>query len=88
MTLRVGTLIEDHGLIGVIARVIRMGRMEFEHDLINWRENYEIHYLDGTITIIGVETLKRLIKEGRITVVDSHYPSTTLLPPSPSGSSE
>ena len=30
--LKVGTLIEDNGKIGIIARVIRMGKMNFDND--------------------------------------------------------
>ena len=77
--LKPGTLIEDNGQIGVIARVIRMGKMDFDNDLITWRNNYEIHYLDGTIAIMGVNALSRLVEDGKIRIIKSS--GTTLLPP-------
>lgn len=79
-TLKPGTLIEDNGQIGVIARVIRMGKMTFENDLITWRNNYEIHYLDGSIAVMGVVSFSRLVEEGKIKVIKSN--GTTPLPPS------
>ena len=79
--LKVGTLIEDNGKIGVIARVIRMGKMDFENDILSWRDNYEIHYLDGTITVIGVKAFSRLVEDEKIKIMVSSG-TTTLLPPS------
>jgi hypothetical protein len=78
--LEVGTLIKDDDKIGIIARVIRMGRMDFDNDLITWRDNYEIHYLDGHVTVIGVRAFNRLVDTKRITIIEST--TTTPLPPS------
>ena len=82
--LKVGTLIEDNGKIGVIARVIRMGKMDFESDILSWRDNYEIHYLDGNITVIGVRAFARLVEDDKIKIIASSGTTTLLLPPSPS----
>ena len=80
--LKAGTLIEDNGKIGVIARVIRMGKMDFENDILSWRDNYEIHYLDGTITVIGVRAFARLVEDNKILIISSSGTTTLLLPPS------
>jgi len=80
--LKVGTLIEDNGKLGIIARVIRMGRIEFNNELLSWRDNYEIHYLDGMVTVIGVKAFQRLVNEDKIQIILE--PSTVLLPPSSS----
>jgi hypothetical protein len=80
--LKAGTLIEDNGKIGVIARVIRMGKMDFESDILSWRDNYEIHYLDGAVTVIGVKAFFRLVEDGKIKIIACSDTTTTLLPPS------
>ena len=80
--LKAGTLIEDNGKIGVIARVIRMGKLDFTSDILSWRDNYEIHYLDGTITIIGVKAFARLVEDNKIKIMASSGTTTLLLPPS------
>jgi MOSC domain-containing protein YiiM len=80
--LKVGTLIEDNGKLGIIARVIRMGRIEFDNELLSWRDNYEIHYLDGIVTVMGVKAFQRLINEDKIKIISE--PSMLLLPPSSS----
>ena len=80
--LKVGTLIEDNGKLGIIARVIRMGRIEFDNQLLSWRDNYEIHYLDGIVTVMGVKAFQRLVNEDKIRIISE--PSTLLLPPSSS----
>ena len=79
--LKVGTLIEDNGKIGIIARVIRMGKMDFDSDIISWRDNYEIHYFDGTVTVIGVNAFARLVEDKKIKIMVSSG-TTTLLSPS------
>jgi len=67
--LKVGTLLNDMGKIAVITRVIKSGALETKSSLINWRVNYEIVYSDGTIAIIGSESLKRMIKADIIKVI-------------------
>tara|TARA_Y100001937_G_C7117598_1_gene330886 strand:+ start:812 stop:1090 length:279 start_codon:yes stop_codon:yes gene_type:complete len=80
--LKVGTLIEDNGKIGIIAKVIRMGKMNFDNDILSWRDNYEIHYLDGNITVIGVRAFARLVEDNKIKIIASSGTTTLLLPPS------
>ena len=82
--LKAGTLIEDNGKIGIIAKVIRMGKMSFDNDILSWRDNYEIHYLDGNITIIGVRAFARLVEDNKIKIIASSGTTTLLLPPSSS----
>lgn len=67
--LAVGTLIEDNKKLGIITKVITSGTLNTEHDLIKWRNNYEIYYSDGTFSIIGEATLHRLIKRGDIRIL-------------------
>ncbi len=67
--LKVGTLIIDHNKIGVITKVITSGTLNTDNDIINWRNNYEIYYNDGSFSIIGEATLHRLIKRGEVEVL-------------------
>ena len=48
--LKVGTLISDNDKLGVITKIIEMGTLDVEVDIINWRANYEIHYIDEVYT--------------------------------------
>jgi hypothetical protein len=65
----VGTLLDDLGKLGVISRVIKSGSMDIEMPLIKWRVNYEIYYQDGIISVIGHETLRRLIEEQKVRIL-------------------
>jgi len=67
--IKVGTLIRDMGKLGIITRVIQSGNLNTENPIIKWRLNYEIYYSDGTISIIGGETLKRLVKKGEVEIL-------------------
>ena len=67
--LKVGTLIEDMGKVGVISKVITSGTLKTDNDIIKWRNNYEIFYADGTIAILGEATLHRLIGRGDIKIL-------------------
>ena len=67
---KVGTLIWDMGKIGVICRLIETGKLNTVNAMINWRFNYEIYYVDATITIMGHDTLARLIKNGSIHLLE------------------
>lgn len=67
--LKVGALILDNGKIGVVTKVITSGSLNTDHDLIKWRNNYEVYYQDGTCSIIGESTLHRLIKRGDIKIL-------------------
>lgn len=66
---KVGTLIKDMGKVGIITRIIQSGSLNIENPIIKWRLNYEIYYNDGTFSIIGSETLKRLISTGEIELI-------------------
>lgn len=67
--LKIGTLLNDMGRIAVITRIIKSGALETKSSLIKWRINYEIVYSDGTIAIIGDESLERMIKSNVIQIV-------------------
>ena len=67
--LKVGTLILDNGKVGVITKVITSGTLKTDNDIINWRNNYEIYYADGTVAILGESTLHRLIEKGDIKIL-------------------
>ncbi|QDP62022.1 MAG: hypothetical protein GOVbin1807_21 [Prokaryotic dsDNA virus sp.] len=79
--LKIGTLIKDNDKLGVVTKVIEMGTLDVSVDIINWRANYEIHYVDGIVSILGCKTVERLIKENKIEII---YEPTTPLPPSSS----
>ena len=81
--LKIGTLISDNNKLGVITKVIEIGTLNTKVDLIRWRANYEIHYTEGIVSILGCKTLVRLIKEDKIQIV---FTPTTPLPPSSSSS--
>ena len=61
----IGTLIRDGEKIGIIYREIKQGTWS-NQPLFNWRTNYEIYYDDGSICVMGLDTLERLISDGKI----------------------
>jgi len=67
--LEIGTLILDNNKIGVITRIITNGTLRTGHELIKWRNNYEVYYGDGSFSIIGEATLHRLIKNGEVKII-------------------
>ena len=67
--LKVGTLILDNDKVGVVTRVITSGTLNTGHDLIKWRNNYEIYYSDASFSIIGEATLHRLIEKGEVKII-------------------
>jgi hypothetical protein len=67
---KIGTLLKDKDKIGIIFREIKSGTWT-EEPLFNWRTNYEIYYEDGTICVMGSETLERLIQNGRIELLET-----------------
>ena len=69
----VGTLIWDMGKIGVICRLIETGKLNTSSAVVNWRFNYEIYYVDGSIAVMGHDTLERLIASGTIYLLDDYY---------------
>ena len=64
----IGTLLRDGDKIGIIYREIKSGTWT-EEPLFNWRTNYEIYYDDGSVCIMGSETIARLIQSGKIEVI-------------------
>ena len=69
----VGTLIWDMGKIGVICRLIETGKLNTSSAVVNWRFNYEIYYVDGSVTVMGHETLERLVQSGTVYLLDDTY---------------
>ena len=68
VSLPIGLLIKDGNKIGMIYREIKSGTWS-EQPLFNWRINYEIYYDDGSICIMGSDTIIRLIKSGKIEII-------------------
>ena len=66
----IGTLIRDGEKVGIIYREIQSGTWS-EQPLFNWKTNYEIYYDDGTVCVMGGDTLERLIKAGRIEILEN-----------------
>ena len=64
-TKRVGTLIRDRNRVGIIYREIKQGTWT-DQPLFNWKTNYEIYYDDGSVCVMGEDTLERLIESGQI----------------------
>ena len=69
----IGTLIWDMGKIGVVCRLIETGKLNTTSAVVNWRFNYEIYYVDGSITIMGHDTLERLVQSGTVYLLDDCY---------------
>ena len=67
--LKVGTLLEDMGKLGIVTKVITSGTLKTDNELIKWRNNYEIFYSDGTIAILGAATIHRLVQKGDIIIL-------------------
>jgi len=66
----VGTLIRDGEKVGIIYRQIQSGTWS-EQPLFNWKTNYEIYYDDGTVCVMGGDTLSRLIQSGRVEILET-----------------
>ncbi len=66
--LPLGTLIRDGDKVGIIYREIKSGTWT-EQPLFNWRTNYEIYYDDGSVCVMGGDTLNRLVESGKIEVL-------------------
>ena len=65
----VGTLIRDGKKVGIVYREIQSGTWS-EQPLFNWKTNYEIYYDDGSIVVMGGDTLKRLMASGRVEILE------------------
>jgi len=66
----IGTLIRDGVKVGIIYREIKSGTWSSQ-PLFNWRINYEIYYDDGTVCVMGGDTLRRLISSGRVEILEA-----------------
>ena len=67
---KIGTLIRDRQRIGILYREIKQGTWT-DQPLFNWKTNYEIYYDDGTVCIMGSDTLQRLVDAGKIEILGS-----------------
>lgn len=67
--IKVGLMILDDNKLGIITNEIKSGTWT-EEPLFNWTTSYEIKYADGDVCIMTEESLKRLIKRGKIIILD------------------
>ena len=65
----IGTLIRDGDKIGIVYRKIKSGTWS-EQPLFNWKTNYEIYYDNGSVCIMGSDTIRRLIEMGKIEIIE------------------
>ena len=66
--LRIGSLIEDNGKIGIITNVIEQGKWT-EGGLFTFTKNFEINYVDGQTTVMNEYSMERLIGNKTIVVL-------------------
>ena len=66
---KIGTLIRDRNRVGIIYREIKQGTWT-DQPLFNWKTNYEIYYDDGSVCIMGSDTLDRLISSGAVELLE------------------
>lgn len=67
----IGTLIRDGDKIGIVYKEIKSGTWS-EQPLFNWRINYEIFFDDGSVCIMGSDTIGRLIKMGKLEIIEEN----------------
>jgi hypothetical protein len=67
---KLGSLIRDKDRIGIVYKEIKQGTWT-DQPLFNWKTNYEIYYDDGSVCIMGSDTLQRLIETGKIELLES-----------------
>ena len=67
--LKIGTLVEDRGTIGVIMDFFPKGSVNDDAKRINWRDNYKIYYTNHDTYIIGAMALHRLVDQGQIKII-------------------
>tara|TARA_B100000287_G_C20197523_1_gene608630 strand:- start:353 stop:574 length:222 start_codon:yes stop_codon:yes gene_type:complete len=70
LELKVGTIINDNGKIGVITSIIENGVWK-EMGPFSLHKNYEIKYFDGLVTLMPEKTMMKLIELGKIQVIAS-----------------
>ena len=67
--LKLGSLIKDKNRIGIVYKEIKQGTWT-DQPLFNWKTNYEIYYDDGSVCVMGSDTLQRLIESGKIELLE------------------
>ena len=67
--IKVGLMILDDAKLGIITNEIKSGTWT-EEPLFNWTTSYEIKYATGDVCIMTEESLRRLIKRGKIKILD------------------
>lgn len=67
--IKVGLMILDDNKLGIITNEIKSGTWT-EEPLFNWTTSYEIKYADGDVCIMTEESIMRLIKRGKIVILD------------------
>tara|TARA_R110000772_G_scaffold85576_1_gene179674 strand:- start:407 stop:628 length:222 start_codon:yes stop_codon:yes gene_type:complete len=67
--IKVGFMVLDDGKLGIITNEIKSGTWT-EEPLFNWTTSYEIKYADGDVCIMTEESLRRLMKRGKIKILD------------------
>jgi hypothetical protein len=67
--IQVGSLIRDRDRVGILYHEIKQGTWS-DQPLFNWKTNYEIYYDDGSVCIMGSDTLQRLIDKGQIEILE------------------
>ncbi len=68
--IKIGSLIIDINKIGIVVNIFKAGTMDIDLPLIRWRKNFVIYYQDGTQITMGDQTSQRLIKEGKLKVLN------------------
>jgi hypothetical protein len=67
--IKVGLILLDDDKLGIITNEIKSGTWT-EEPLFNWTTSYEIKYADGDVCIMTETSLRRLIKKGKIVILD------------------
>jgi len=80
MRYKIGTLVEDKGIVGVISAILLKGYHSDTNGYhkINWRDNYEIQYANSTVYVIGIEAFHRLVGQGQIKIIKGGTPLPSL----------
>lgn len=66
--LKIGSLIQDNGKIGVVTNIIEQGKWS-DGGPLNFSKNFEINYPDGETAVLPEHSIKRLIDAGKIIVL-------------------
>ena len=69
LEIKIGAIIIDSGKLGVIVSEIKAGTWS-EDPWFDWTVSYEIKYSDGDRCIMTNYSLFRLVKKGKILILD------------------